>query len=332
MFPRYADAEMTYRGKSIKTELDDYATGITYTDPASSESDTFTLQMADPDELWIGPWYPTHGDKITGSITVYNWERAGDTRRVSCGSFTFDDFEPNVGGSTTVSISGVSVPADDAFGDTPNSKTWEDVTIQQIAQDIASRASLTLMYDAGEVKLESREQSKEPDQSFLDTLCKEYGLSLKVYNDRLVIFDREQYKAKPTVHTFTRENTKPASFRHKLKGTYTGGEIVYTDGDAEEEVKFTLGGGKRIFRMNEKVDNDADAERKLRCAVNDANHEALTVSFSAMGNPDLVAGQTALLSGFKKLDGKYYINSVTHNVRGADYSCSYELSKVYPSI
>ena len=116
------------------------------------------------------------------------------------------------------------------------------------------------------------------------------------------------------------------TFNTTLAGTYTGGELTYTT-KGGKEVKYKTGGGPRILKSNVSANNAAEAKLKLDAAIKEANHGETTISFSTMGQPRLVAGQTINITGLGKANGKYYIDKATHNVGNA-YTTAFECSKV----
>lgn len=60
------------------------------------------------------------------------------------------------------------------------------MTIKKIAEDIARGAQMELFWDADEGEQEDRiEQTEESDLSFLQKLCDDHGLALKVSAKKL---------------------------------------------------------------------------------------------------------------------------------------------------
>ena len=112
-------------------------------------------------------------------------------------------------------------------------------------------------------------------------------------------------------------------------GTYTGGEFTYTSPATEKEIKVTVGKGSRILKQSGKADSKADAERKIKAAVAKANHGKTKLSATIVGNASLVASQCVQVVGLGKLSGKYYIDTITHNVSGSGgYTMDLEMSLV----
>ena len=81
---------------------------------------------------------------------------------------------------------------------------------------------LTLYYDASDIPISKMEQSKQTDSDFLLKLCEKYGLGLKIYSNRIVIWDYKRYYAQDTVLTIHPQDVSKWQFRSTMQGTYTG--------------------------------------------------------------------------------------------------------------
>ena len=325
MNTRKAYPTIFYNGKNISTTVDKYLESFQYTDPASGESDSISLTLGNWNGNWLAGWFPDKGATLAARIRAYNWWRQSETLQLVCGTFTLDDISFS-GIPDVMSMGAVSTPAADAFKTTERTKVWEGVTVQQIASDIAKRYKLALLYDAATIKISALEQSGATDSAFLETVCKDYGLSLKVYGSKLVIFDREKYKKKPAVKTIDKGDMLSYTFNTTLAGTYTGGELAYKNA-AGKEVTYKTGTGPRILKSNTQVNTAAEAKLKLDAAIKEANHGETTLSFSTMGQPTLAAGQTINITGLGRASGKYYIDKLSHSV-GDSYTTAFECSKV----
>lgn len=325
MLTRRAAPSLIYNGADISKSIEQYLESFDYSDPASGESDSLSVTVGNWDGVWLQGWFPDKGATLAAKIHALSWERSGANLVLDCGSFSLDDISFS-GLPDIMTMGAVSAPANDAFKSTERTKTWEDVTIQQIANDIAGRYKLAIVYDADTIKIAAVEQSNTADSSFLETICKDYGLSLKIYSNKLVIFDREKYKAKPAVKTIDKGDMLSYNFNTTLAGTYTGGELTYTNKDGKE-ITYKTGAGPRILKANFSVNTPTEAKLKLEAAVKEANHSETTLSFSMIGQPSLVAGQTVSITGLGKGNGKYYIDKITHTL-GDAYTSALECSKV----
>lgn len=327
MKPRQAEVDLYYNGAAVKTVMDEYITGITYTDPASGAADSLDISIHDRTRQWITAWMPISGDTLSAKISLSGDDAGGIP--LDCGFFVLDKFEFG-GWPVTGTISAVSTPADGGFMATVRTQNWEGVTIKEIGTEIAARAGLKLAWDVSgaDFIIKSVEQSEQTDSDFFSILCETYGLEVKVYRQKIVVYDREAYKGKAPVRTIGTESLISWSWSKDMAGTYTGGEYTYTDISTEADIAVSIGAGKRILKQSGKADSRADAERKIRAAVNKANHGSTKLSASIIGDAQLVSAQCVTVVGIGRLSGKYYIDSITHNISGSGYTMDLEMSLV----
>ena len=325
---RSAYARMSFSGLDVTATIHDESKSLSYIDNASGTSDTIALSMVDPTERWIGPWMPSKGDRIRGFFGVESWAFDGDNRMLDAGLFVVDSLSYSGGmDGINLSIGAVSQPADQGFMSEKRSKTWKDVTIEEIQSEIAERYGLSYFYDAKEIKIKTKTQSKQTDSEFLAAITKEYGLALKVYSEKIVIFDQNEYMRRPPVAIIDKMIMESWTSSVELVGSYTGAQVSYNDPTTEECTTYIFGQNGRMLKINQKCDSLADAQMIAKAAVFEANHGNMNVSFSIMGNPSIVASQVIAITGLGRFDGNYYIDKITHSLSG-NYTCKYECSNV----
>lgn len=338
--PRQASASVAYQrkakpkskkgggaGRRPAAVMARYNEGFSYTDPASGESDTISITLTNVDLRWANKWMPKKGDKLTARIIEKSWGKAGKKKSFYCGKFCLDDLSYS-GPELTCTIGGVSVPDGNAFRSTTRSKTWKKVTLKEMAAEIARKYHLKLQYTGGTIKLGTIEQSNETDSSFLTKVCQDYGMAVKVYNGKIVIYDKGLFESRKPAATLKKEDLQEWSYNSTLTGTYTGARIKYTSGKDDKEMKCEVGGGKRILNINEKVESLQEARLKACAKVNAENEKAVTMSATIMANNRIAAGSTVQVKGLRHLSGKYFVDKATHNI-GADggYTMSLEMHK-----
>lgn len=209
-------------------------------------------------------------------------------------------------------------------------------TIKRIGESIAGRYGLGFTYDADDYDIECDEQDGT-DSSYYNTLCKNYGLILKVYAKRLWIYDRERYKGKRAVQDFDRTNIIPGSLSYNttLSGTYTGGYFTYTDADKDLDIVCSVGGGNHTKNVNRRATSVYDASVQLCAEINNANHGRVKLKFSVMGNWGVSAGNNLRLTGYGDglnggINGKYFVDKVTHKyTKSGGFVTSFECSGIF---
>lgn len=261
---------------------------------------------------WMTTMFPKADDTVDASVLLMNWRFPGNTQRLALGQFVLDAPSGTLI-PTTLSLNGVSQPAGKAFTETKRTQNWQNVSVQKIAGDMAQRAVLTLNYEGPDIQIKVKEQRGTPDAQFLQGICDDYGLCMKTYRDKLVVFDLATKKQAPPVAVFTPSDFSNLSFQKMQHGTYTGAKLVYSDAGKEEIIREQIGQGDRWLTVNQKTDDKADAQRVLRGKLEKANHGATKINFTlALADTRIVDGVCfQLLSTWSPhLDGKYFVDSV----------------------
>ena len=231
MRARHASVSITYAQANITSEVKEDCESFTWQDVAEGGSDSVDLTLMCLDTKWLGNWMPKKYSRVDATINVEDWEREGDNRAISCGAYYLDDLGYSET-PLTMKLGAVSTPVAASFTTTERTQTWENVTLRQIAQTIAGRSGLGLYYDGPDYTIEHIEQT-DVDSSFLLDTAKRYGLYMKIYTDRLILYDREVYKAGAAVRTIRRTEMESWNWNTTVVGAYTGGQIDYTDQDKD---------------------------------------------------------------------------------------------------
>lgn len=266
--------------------------------------------------------------QIRASIVRDNWTGDGKKEKLFCGEFELDSLSAS-GPPATITIKASSLPYSSQIRQTKKSKAWESYKLSGIARDMAAANGMACLYESSNDPFYERiEQTKKTDISFLSKLCHDAGISLKVTDKTLVLFDQTVYEAKPPVATIKRG-----------AGGYQKYKLETSESDTQYSscrVSYTPPGGKLIEAIAYVEDYDAEAKNNQRLEVSAKvssiaeakalaekqlrlrNKYAKTVSFTLPGNPLLVAGITVALSGWGLWDGKYIIKQAVHAVGGSD--------------
>lgn len=330
---RMAETTLKFNGQDVEVKLKGYLESMSYTDIASGSSDTLSIRLHNTDKKWLTSWYPNKGDEVEGGIRLLDWDKAGKDIKIYCGSFTLDDIKFS-GNPMALTLDCVSAPANDSFQTRERSKTWENAAISGIAGEIAGRYSLALSYSGPPITVKKLEQS-ESDSAFLYNLCKAYGLSMKVYKKKLVIYDQGQMEAKPPAGTLKMDSFIDNNWDavDTLYGVYTGARIAYKDPDDNKETSIYVGlkpesgKGSRTLKINETAGSVAEARAKAAAQVNLSNQGATTISGEIWPDPRICAGVTVTVAGFGKFNGKYFVDKSTLDIGESGTSQKIEMHK-----
>lgn len=326
MKARQASVVVKYNDKDITKTITDYIEGFSYVDNASGSADTVTLKLNNRSGKWSGSWIPVQGDSVKTIIKLTNWNKEGDNRKFDCGYFLIDDLSFS-GTPSIASIGGISTPINTDFNVTKKSKTWKKTSVKGILSSIASSAKIGLYFSGQDYPIDELEQSDKEDVNFAFELCSSHNLAMKLYNKKIVTFDQTEYEKKPASFTLKKENCENWSFTYSLTRMYDGVSISYTDSKKNQTLKykFMLKNGSRILKLNETAESLQDAEIKAKSKLLEHNRQCQTANLKVKGDTKYISSKCMELEGFGKLDGKYYIDKVSHSKdAGNGYYCTLE--------
>lgn len=277
----------------------------------------------------VGPFFIDLWQQV-----LNNWQAEGDVRDLPLGKFEVDTIN-NSGPPNEAKIKLISVPVASSLRGVDKTRAWEKTRLSQILKDIAEVAELEYYFDAeDDPVLERAEQSEQTDLSFLQTLCSDAGLALKVTDKKIVIFDFANYEKTDPVLTINMGQQSVLSFdcRSTVQEIYKACRIKYKHSQKDEMIDFTFTDPNRkegqTLQINQKVESLEEAEKLAKKKLHEKNLEEVSVSLTMIGNFALLASNTVELAGFHRYDGKYIIKQSTHNIGSDGYTMKAELRRV----
>jgi phage protein D len=345
---RHTDVRVIFAGVDITAEISPFITSIDYTDNEADETDDLQIKLQDRDGIWLHWWLNAavqsassgsgnvKGLIISAIIIRRNWHGDGQAAAIGTGAFELDNVKAS-GPPATITIKATSLPYGSATRQQLKTQGWEGYNLQGIASEIAGRAGMEVMYLSSNNPTYDRvEQFRTADIVFLTKLCHNAGISLKVMNNTIILFDQAEFECMPCIATISRgdgsytkynlstgqADTQYSSCRVSYNNPQTGEyieSIAYADdaessGENNQQLEITT----RVTSIGEA---QAIAEKQLRLH----NKFERTATFTMLGNPYMVAGSTVMLFGFGMWDGPYIIKKSKHTVNGSGYTTTVEL-------
>jgi len=176
------------------------------------------------------------GDKtvLRVKLCAENWNNEEDYDELDCGAFEIDTVDSS-GPPAKAAIKAVSIPVSSSLKCEEKTNTWEEATLQKIAQSIADKAGLELIYEVeSDIKFDRVDQQQQTDMSFLMELCAKYGVALKATDGKIVLFEESVYEEKEPIDTFdikseTGSRITGYSFSQDTNDTVSKVELYYKD-------------------------------------------------------------------------------------------------------
>lgn len=330
---------VSWETKAIARDLGPHLRTLTYTDNLTGAADDLSLELEDRAGLWAGDWRPTFGDKAVARIDVTEaWFGSNPTTSLRLGTFSHDKISL-MGPPLTATLKCISASLASGLRRRKRTHAWRGVNLKQIADDIAQRASLTLEFDGdpgGAYK--QAVQNDKSDWEFLEDLTKEVGRTLKITEDKIVIYDEQKLDSAASSGEIdikggnvldwdfeADDSARYGSCHVSCFNPRTGKVIKYQyppDGQTVEG----LDANGQTLEIRIGVSDAAEAQARAQKMLRVANQFAGSGKISTVGDPGLVAGVTFDLANAFSLDGKFIITKAEHKV-GDGYVCHLDVRR-----
>jgi len=286
----------------------------------------------------------TKGASLSVMIIQKNWESDGKDRVLSCGEFELDSFDASGGGTqgARVVLKGTSLPNASSVRTQLKTRAWENIRLSAIANEIARINGMKCMFESSFDPLYvRREQVQISDIVFLQGLCYNAGISLKVSGGIIVLFDAAAFERKPAVRKIKRSESDVLSYHFNTSTNdtnYARCRVRYTDPRTGETIEYTYTprppqGQTQdpdgiTLEINEKVTDRNEARNLAMRRLRQKNREEYSAEFTLVGDTSLAAGVTVELEGWGVFDGKYILATATHRVTNSGYTVIIRLRRV----
>lgn len=331
MLTRHLGVTIIIAGNDVTQDLSPYLRSITYSDVESGKTDTVEIELQDAAHLFMSDYFPQRGDTLEVELIREFWN-GESTETLPLGTFEIDEVS-NSYPPSVCKLKGNSCPQNSKLRQVDESKAWENVRLSEIAQDIAAQSNCELVYEATDnPDIKRAEQSEHSRLAFLQKLCTDNGLALKVADGKLIIFDEEKLEDQEPVATFDRDLSiiKKFSGTATLTEVYKDCQVTYRHGKKAEVLTGTAEDATKTdgktLKINQRVENQAEAERLARKKLREKNKDEWKISLTVTGDFRLLSGNVIELVNHGVYDGCWLIESAKHTI-GNGYEVSLDCHK-----
>lgn len=264
---------VTEAGTSVTQDILPDLLSFSYDDKETNEADEISLTLKDPTGKWASKWKPDGGEVVRAYIASGTVD-GKKGRELFCGRFFVDSLRTS-GSPRVFEMRAVSIPLNTPIRRKMVTKAWEKKTLKGIAQEIATAAKVKLLFDSQDnPSYDRQDQKAESNLRFLSRLCEDAGLSIKVTDSQIVIFDQAFYEKKKPVKTLKLGVSDILSWDFESQQSETYKTCTVSWRDPKKKQKGSSGG----YNMDlEKGDGGDDPEydmdlqkvkKKVNVAVN----------------------------------------------------------------
>ncbi|CAM3107285.1 MULTISPECIES: phage late control D family protein [Streptobacillus] len=233
MLARRIRAIIIFNKKDISNDISHSISSIRYTDNSRNAIDDLEIELENLDYRWLREWYPDEkAQLVVGLFQGDNESGEG----ISLGTFYID--EPTFN-DNRLNLKCIALPLRSNIRDQKNTKAWEKITLEELISQIAAKHGMSILLHADNEFFERIDQSNETDLKFIDRICVEHGLSMKISDDKIIVFDEDNMLFNKAVVVFSIDDYRIRSFtlRKQNKEIYDKVEVSYYDPDKKKLIK-----------------------------------------------------------------------------------------------
>ena len=291
--------------QDITQDLEPFLIAVTYQDKISGESDVLEVTLQDKNRLLIKD-LPPRGSKLNVAFNDLDF-----------GEFEIDEVDYSAPPSV-MRIKANSISQSSGLNQTDSSKSWEKVLLSKIARDIADASNVELFYETDyDPEIQRAEQGEQSRLSFLQNLCEDNGLILKVADKTLIICEEKSLEDMPAKVALTWTDITRFDACATLNEVYKDCQVNYKDGKQDKNFSATATDPTktegRTLKINKRVNSQAEAERLAKYSLREKNKKEFEITLTLPLNLKLLAGVTVDLD-FGAFNGKWIVDESSHSV------------------
>jgi len=286
--------QLIYEGKDITGDVEIRKADLI--DNATGEFDSIELSFNDPKGLW-SQWKPEKNHTIQVKESGFD-----------SGVMYADELGQQRG---LISIKALPVKQD---AKTNNIKSWDNVRLLGLAQEIATKHGLTLQTYGVKDQLYTRvDQYEQTDLEFLFKRCLLESCALKVSDGKLIVYDENYMETQTAVKTFNPDDMD-GDFLFKNKSNQIFGVCKVSHKDIQYEFKAPNTYGPTLKSFDIVLGSLGEAERFSKGLLRSKNK--LENTFSGVIRLDLgiASGNVLSMNNFGLADGNYFSYQVIHRL------------------
>jgi phage protein D len=308
--------QVVFNGNDISAAFNDFISTATFESAIDSSSPDIQFDLTDNNQAMQNNLIPL-GSELQCSI---GYQAAP---LFPIGTFFVDEIELNTddrGDLFTIKACSLdpALPLQ-----TANSRGYENVTLSQIAQQIAQKYGFTVVNAPvqPDVVFARRTQKVEPDLAFLARVSAEAGYTFSVRSKQLVFFSRQMLMLQPASATITRQMVNTAKFDNVSysRKTYAAGQHAYLNpvtkalvqSQATDSTITSQSTINTIFR----AENDQQAALFAQQSLVLANSQKIAPVLTMPGTMAYPAGTVINVQGWGAFDAvSYLIQKTRHSI------------------
>lgn len=286
-------AAVIYNGKDIAADVEIGVLAVY--DSCGDQVDALDAVFMDTRDQWSG-WNPQKGDTLGVEQDGYR-----------SGTMWIDRIRQDGG---RLALGAVSLPPD---GKTKRSKCWENITLMALAAEKAAAYGMSVeFYGVQAVPYARVDQIGRGDFGFLQERAQLEGCTMKVTDNRLVLYSDRYMESLPPAKAFTAAQfCRQPLFDNSAGKTYSSCTVSWGGVSGTAWASGVLGPDLTVSDVP--VGSIGEARRFAENLLRAQNKHETAGEFSVLLDTSVTAGNTVAVTGMGLSDGKYFVELAVHD-------------------
>lgn len=319
---RRVDLTIEYLDRDISNKINNYVAKVITIDNYEGIIDSLKIELLNKDNVFLKPdWAFKVGERVKIGCKTLNWEKQEGEKYYLFGEYYIDEREIE---KDYCILKGLSIPL--KAKDTVFSKTWNEITLEELGNEFARKYDLKLKYLVeSKITLTNLSQKKQTDFSFLKKIAEEENIMIKIAKDNLILFEDDEMEKSKEVLTLDLNRVEGYSFKETSNTIYDSVEIKYFDTMKSKQIKEKItveelegkepGEGKKPLKITSEYKNKSKnfkiyALKKLKMA----NKKNEILNIKIIGKPGIYSGQIIKIINSGILNGRYMMLAVKQSL------------------
>ncbi|MEM6406741.1 MAG: hypothetical protein AAF669_09175 [Pseudomonadota bacterium] len=314
---RLTSVQLIWDGKDVTRDLSRYVKELRFTDRFASgkaQRDDIAIRLSNVDERFTGAWWPATGSQLQPAIT---WQDDAGSHTWRLGTFTIDQQVlrrmPN-----SLTVQALSQSLQRKALEQVQTRSWEQITLAALAQQVASESGLTTQISDADINLTNLQQRQESAHALLGRLAQAHHLVFAIKGTVLVL------AAKPVVKTHVidwRTDVISGDIKKRDRALYAACTIQYYDAQQDVLLDHTESvtgvAGDRTLNLYTPATDLANARELAQAALAEANQAGAGQAQVVIRGAPIAAGEQINLQHAGRLSGTFVVREAIHTLNPA---------------
>lgn len=192
-------------------------------------------------------------------------------------------------------------------------KSWENIRFKKLANDLMKDLNLEcIFYNITDFLYYRLDQSNKTNLQFLNEICSLEGYNLKITNNKAIIFNEKYFESTNIINEFS-EKDFIGDYKFKCKNSNIFSKCTLRTADKIVSHKALNLHASELNLNNIDFRTEDEGKRFSENILRNFNKYEFTGTFNIHLQP-IASGNTIKINSMGNFSGKYFVDSVKHNL------------------